>query len=598
MRLVLLLEWLMPRQGRLIPMKRDGKSIIARIPFTVEMLHEATNGRDFHEKLWAMQNRFGYHSISLPPAKIRVRLDYMVEKDTQLPVQDKGVVVDANGLANGHTYPIKQIVEHLFETLGKQFQIQIEGNCYEILASLRKVDVEPDPLLIVEKDKLSALYKGNKSKWLNERFESAFNPLRVATDPKENIVFILHMLWHMLSRIRRPKTLSIRTALRPMKLNPEMKLSGLPRFSEIKEPIEDALFMWTTESIPQQVEGHVSIAPQTRFGWCTENYIVVLDYRLDRVDSRLELLPSCHLIAIDIERGLGYLLTLEQLEDHITVDARFRIVDIRCPQHLSALLSLTNIRFGLPHQFNPEIEDNGLMRTVEAPLPYWMGTSSWARYEILNLSELYRTRFEFRLLPEDFDDTLKETVMMFYTSAWEGFKMRVRLSADDTEGTLVEIKHPAQAGTACINELEGIPIRSVSWLWIKWMVSSFRKKQTSPWHVLAWRFVECACRAGLKDYFSRHVWRVDKQSAAVLFGQRTLLAQRSGAVIPIIRYPYSLEKGYDADAVMNLSARMLGNRLEMTPDEYRKYVVDFDAQRFQVIFPASLSLLELMLEED
>jgi len=216
----------------------------------------------------------------------------------------------------------------------------------------------------------------------------------------------------------------------------------------------------------------------------------------------------------------------------------------------------------------------------------------------LNLSELYRTRFEFRLLPEDFDDTLKETVMMFYTSAWEGFKMRVRLSADDTEGTLVEIKHPAQAGTACINELEGIPIRSVSWLWIKWMVSSFRKKQTSPWHVLAWRFVECACRAGLKDYFSRHVWRVDKQSAAVLFGQRTLLAQRSGAVIPIIRYPYSLEKGYDADAVMNLSARMLGNRLEMTPDEYRKYVVDFDAQRFQVMFPASLSLLELMLEED
>ena len=598
LRMVLLLEWLMPQQGRLVPMKKDGKPIIARIPFTVEMLHELISGRDIVEKMWAMNHRFGYHSISLPPAKVRVRLDYLVEGDTKLPVNDRGVVCDANGMANGHTIPVIRVIEHLFETLGGICNIPIKPSAYEVIVALNKLNLPSSPETLLEEERIGRIYEGSQSKWLSDQFESLFNPLRVCADPTEQVIFILDFLWRMLSQIKRPNSLSIKDALRPMILPQKLKLEPVPRFPQIKEPIQDAMFSWTTESIPQQVEGHVSIAPQTRFGWCTDRFVVVVDFRLDRTNPQLELLPSCNIVAIDLLRELGYLISCRQLDDMIGVHAALRIVEIRCPHPILALMTLTNIRFALPHQFDPEIEDNGLVRTVDTETPYWMAGKHVYRYELLNMSGIHHMTFQFRLLPEQFDDILKEMMWMFHSAAIRGFRMRVRFDTSDTHGTLLQISHPAQAGTACINELVGGALRGVSWAWIKWMVTAFQRRTTTPWHVLAWRFIECACRAGLTDLFARHLWRLDKTTAAVMFGQRTLLAHRDGAVIPLIRYPYSLEKGYSSDAVMNVPARMLGRRLAMTPEQYRKHIVEFNPAEFEVMFRASMSMLELIMGDE
>lgn len=593
---VLLLEWLMPRQERLVPMKRKGVPIIARIKMDFRYPSTYLHVDNFSSKLWCMQNRFDYHGISIAPALIRVRVDYLLENGVRLPVKDDGIVCAAWRLAEGDTVTVSKVQEHVFTRL-----LSLYGHSDKVL--IRHLQAATSHPLIgadmpvmspgLECGRTEVIYEGNESLWLDSIFESMFSALRVAPDPEGPVVSILSNLLRMLGTYTKMANRSIRSALRPMRLKPNGSLVTIPKFTELRGYLQDALFSWSTETFSHQVRGEVSVAPQTRFGWCTKNYVVVLDYRLDRLTHDLQLLPSCVLVAIDRQRDLGYLVSVNQDEDFIHVDACFRMVDVKSPQNMASLLTLTNLRFALPHQFDPEIEDNGLARQVEAPLPLWFDRTLSFHYDVLNVSDLYRMRFEFRLLPEDFDRYIREVMLMFYHAALRGFRLRVRLGEEDTEGTLVEIRHPAQIGIACANDLAGQHLRSFSWLWNKWMSMAFRVR-TTPWHVLAWRFLDCAKCAGLKDFFGRRLWEIDRHMASVMFGQRTILSYRNGSVISIVRYPYYLNKGNNE--VIQVPARYLGRKFVMSLDEFRKHVLEFDPERFALTHKATESMLELILD--
>ncbi|GIV21852.1 MAG: hypothetical protein KatS3mg023_3603 [Armatimonadota bacterium] len=612
--LVAKVQWFMPHDGELKPMLHEGNIIIKRVPLRMSDLFEVHENEMISSNMMLMHRRYGYPNISLHPAVARVTLDYILvpQGDTKqrIDVQDGGIDVSAQHLASGDPDTLWDAHTHLLNTMLSVFikdhqrisRMQFHRIIERIAKTTGKTRRVAPPTHGFER------YRGNGSEWLQSEFDDRLGVLRITDGDGlwSHIRSLVSYLMHLLNRTKRPAKLSIHSALRPMLFKQSdggYVLDELGMLNKSTEPIDDALFAWTTETLPAQVFGYVSLAPQTRFVWCTREFVVCMDYRIWRMDSVLgTLLPSVYLVALDLKRQLAYILFLNQLPGG-KCDGSYRLAEFIPADSMNALtltMCLLALSNSVPELFDPSLLDDIGIRELELRLPSWMDSKLVFTCNMRALSDLHGRVLDFNLLPDGFDKYIQDILLMFTQTGYKRCSVAVRLG---TQSMPLKVKHPAQMGLAAgVNRIEGTSSISLIWPYQRWMKRSFAQMDTLPWHVLAWRFFDCAARCGLRDRFARYLWRVDRSAAELLFGLRTL-AGMGEPIVPI--WDAASLKGdrdnwsYDARHVVSGNEfRRMGRRFVVTIEEYRSQIMEFDVERFLTLWPSSRSMLELVMSED
>lgn len=607
---VVLLEWFLPHDGGIVPVMRQGHPVISRVSFTPSGISEGNHTMEFHHKLWSLENRFDKRTVSDHPAMVRISLDYLVMSDSKLrvDVQSESRMFSPAKLAAMDPYETgavsRFVVAQLVKALGGP---EIDDADYmrfmnELNRRLRQRPYTP------RLDSM-ARYLGRRSDWLDSRFESLVSDIRLAFGTDElwiHVDRLLSRLYMMLGTYHTRKHTDFRNALRPMVLpdNARTQLHPLPKLYDLKEPIDDVLFSWTTETLAAQAMGYVTLAPQTRYVWCTRQYMVLLDIRICRDDwySGL-LLPDLYLFVVDTSRELAYAVYMNQLPADGTVSASAALLEFVVPDmdRLLLMLALGNVRVSVPKLVQLEKLGDLESTDVGLSLPRWFDARVPAlRAHVRRLSDVQRGSFRFRILPQSFEGRMREIIHAFLQAAYSGIRLRVNY--DTNKHYLLQTKSPALLGfLSGINRVNGkgsfFPLK----VYHHWMKRAFSNIQINPWHVLAWRFFDTAVTAGLTSRYARYLWRLDPVSMEIMFGWRTIAA--TAGPIPVVGDASALHPErsdrYEIWALINqIPMKHHGRVLDITPEDFEKHVIGFNEASFLTAWPAMKSMLELVISED
>lgn len=607
---IVLLEWFLPDDGKLQPVVRKGEAVISRISFSPVNLAEGNDTRSFQHKFWSLENRFDKRTVSDHPAVVRVSLDYLVfsESKMRVDVKSQSRTFDAARLAAGDPYETgaasEFVVRELVRALGGPEMSHADYTSFMSALNLRLHDRPYTP-----KTDMKAHYSGDQSLWLDERFESLVSAVRLSFGTDElwdNVYHVLDRLYRMLNSYHLRRGRDIRNALRPMTVSSGQRtvLQPLDKLYQLREPVQDALFSWTTETMPAQVAGHVTLAPQTHYVWCTKRYLVMLDIRICRDDwySGL-LLPDLYLFIVDMSRELAYAVYMNQLPVDETVSASAAMLEFVTQERepLMLMLALSNVRLSVPRLIRLEKLSDVEVSDLEFRLPKWFDERMPViPVSVRRVTDIQRGSFRFRILQHSFGERIREVIYAFLQAAYTG--VRLRVNYDSNKSYLLDTHSPALLGFVCgINRVNGRSVFFPYKAYHNWMRRAFSSIEVNPWHVLAWRFFDIAVTAGLTSRYARYLWRLDPQSMETMFCWRTLAAD--AGLIPVIGDASALHpkesSRYESWALLNhIPARHFGRALDITPEQFEQQVIDFSQSSFTASWPAMKSMLELVLSED
>lgn len=607
---VALMRWY-PAPGAQSPIVRNGAPVIARVTLSAGDWSHGYRTQVFVHKMWSMAHRFGYHAISDRPAVVRLSVDYLLTSQgdnswTRLDVHSGSFLeLPAVHLGKGDPDQTERALHFLFSQTVQALLHTEPPDIHQwrtLLAKMSALRSGSDTHSVPKPHYVLPRYSGKRSDQWNELFGSIFPPLRLCSeqDLGDTVLVALSALYQHLERIKRGRRHSIRAFLRPCRLRKRSprhvtyQLMPLPKLHNLHDELEDALFLWSTETLVEHSRGEFSLAPQTRFVWCTREYVVLMDIRIVRDDwPTRTLLPDLYLLAVDLERELAYLLELHQLADgeHTCSLKGYMMEWIHRDGHLALMLALSNIRESVPHLLESCLQHTELV-ALDLPLPTWFSRRRFTtRVEARLVSDWPATFVRFPLLPERFMHYLSDVLHMFCTAAYQGVKTRVVYGAGKSQ--LIETRSPSLLGLASgLNGLSGASIFVAQKVYHKWFNAAFRTMDTSPWHVLAWRFFDVAISGGLKSRYARYLLMADEHAARLLLAWRTALS--SGEHIPVASHL----QGSQARLVALVPADHLGRRLVLSEEQYRAHVLEFDEQLFASRWSSICSVLDTLLKED
>ena len=613
---VFLMEWVVPKDGRHVPILRDGRPVIARVPITAMDIAQLGACDTFMNKMTCMNRIFGYHGISDCPALVRITLDYLIKKSdrSRIPVESSRlrgirVTVPADKAIQGqyHTTMVIlcSVAEQMYTAItGERIEVT-EEDLKQLAMSFELTVGVPGPAYGLD---WKSVYRGDQSGWLEQQLEDWFSPLRTEENIWPHVQHLVAQLTKMLGKMRPQRPFRIKNTLRPMRIAPgrdgTYHLNILPRLDKNQLVIDDALFGWMTETLPEQMHGAFSFSPRTHFLFCTKHYLVLMDYRIVREQLSLGLfLPDLYMIAIDLSRDLAYVLYFETLPS-LDVSVRYALLEfiVGSDQKLMLILALLNGRNSLPRMIGDQLDSVEFQR-LEFRVPKWLNSraTTAATVDVRLLSEWKVGHLhKMELLPGDFDRYLQDVLWWFSSVCYKG--MKTRILYDVNKMFLFQTSSPFLIGLASgINRIEGFSDFPARKIYHRWMTMAFMHRNLTPWHILAWRFLDIAVTSGLRNRYARHLYRVDKTTAQILFGWRTVVAK--GEPIPIVTDSGAVigknPVRYDSSAILSsVPYSHLGRRLLMTPSEYEQHIVQYDEEKFLARWPALQSLLELMLSED